>query len=151
MISKFQGEFRWLSNFTDVQVEFEGVMYPSVENAYVAAKTHDKVLRSILTKITSAEAKRLGRSIPIRSDWDEIKYSVMKGLIKQKFSYKWFEEKLLLTGDREIVEGNSWHDNYWGICDCSECFEKSGQNNLGKLLMEIREGLVQPSLDFSKK
>jgi ribA/ribD-fused uncharacterized protein len=149
MIKQFQGELRWLSNFVDVQVSLEGVMYPSVENAYVAAKMVDKRLRSVFTKISSAEAKRLGRNLPLRSDWDSVKLEVMRNLLKQKFSYKWFAEKLSATGNQEIVEGNTWHDNFWGSCSCEDC-GNMGLNNLGKLLMEIREEMQrQPSLDFS--
>ena len=44
------------------------------------------------------------------------------------------------TGDAELIEGNTWHDNYWGVCSCSKCNGR-GKNRLGKLLMKVREEL----------
>jgi ribA/ribD-fused uncharacterized protein len=116
----------------------------------VAAKTLDKRLRTILQKVTAAEAKHLGKLLPLRSDWDAVRLKVMENLLRQKFSYSLFAYQLAATGDQEIIEGNSWHDNFWGVCDCAECYDsnKKGQNNLGKLLMKIR-GEQQLSLDFS--
>lgn len=148
MIKRFTEQFRWLSNFTEVQVFLDEKPYPSVENAYVAAKTLDKRLRPILQKINSAEAKQLGKILPLRSDWDSVKLKVMENLLRQKFSYKWFADKLAETGEQEIVEGNSWHDNFWGSCVCDECGDK-GENHLGRLLMKIRGEQVQLPLDFS--
>lgn len=141
------GEFRWLSNFTAVDVSLEGQLYPSVENAYVAAKTLDTKVRPILQKITSGEAKQLGKLVHLRPDWNIVKLNIMESLLRQKFSYKWFADKLRETGEQEIVEGNTWHDNFWGSCICEDCGDK-GDNNLGKLLMKIRRELTQSSFNF---
>ena len=49
-------------------------------------------------------------------------------------------KKLLATGDAKLVEGNTWHDNYWGICRCGsrdKC--GTGSNMLGKILMQVRD------------
>lgn len=135
MIEEFNGEYRWLSNFTLSNVTLDGIVYPSVENAYQAAKTTDFGHRVPFTHLTSGEAKRLGRKVPIRSDWDDVKLSVMEDLTRQKYSVDQFKALLLDTGDQEIIEGNYWNDTFWGVC------RGEGQNNLGKIIMKIRDEL----------
>jgi ribA/ribD-fused uncharacterized protein len=150
MINRFNNEYRWLSNFALVPIYFEHCRYPSVENAYVAAKTLDNRLRGIVQKVTPGEAKLLGKLFTLRPDWNTVRLELMATFLRQKFSYAEFRDKLVETGTQEIVEGNNWHDNYWGSCGCAGCGNK-GQNNLGKLLVQIREELLQLPLDFSKK
>ena len=119
MIKSFGGEFSWLSNFTPVKVFFEGECYPSVEHAYVAAKTLNKALRFEVKSCPSAgQAKRMGKSFDIRPDWNSVRVGIMESLLRQKFAYLEFAEKLKATGNVEIVEGNIWHDNFWGSCIC---------------------------------
>ena len=69
----------------------------------------------------------------------------MKKLLKQKFQQgTYYAELLKNTYPRKIIEGNTWGDIYWGVCD------GIGENNLGKLLMEIRQNLInQDSLPLA--
>lgn len=134
-IESFQGEHRWLSNFWPVTVLYEGHLYPSVENAYQAAKLPPSQ-RGQFRSCTAGQAKRLGRQGQIRSDWEQSKLRVMEQLIAQKFvAGSDLAEKLLATGDAEIIEGNTWGDTFWGVC------RGKGENNLGKLLMARRGDL----------
>lgn len=145
MINKFRGEYNWLSNFAEVQVFYEGIEFWSVENAYVAAKTTDVKYKHIVAKLTASEAKYLGKILPIREDWEEVKLAIMENLLRQKFGYKFFADRLRETGTQEIVECNTWHDNFWGICTCLTCsYNYKQKNNLGKLIMKIRDDLRQP-------
>jgi ribA/ribD-fused uncharacterized protein len=86
---------------------------------------------------TPGRAKRMGRKAPLREDWEEIRVSVMTDLVRQKFSLPGLQRRLLATGDQEIVEGNTWGDVFWGVC------RGKGQNQMGKILMKIREELEQ--------
>ena len=52
-----------------------------------------------------------------------------------------FKNRLLATGDELLVEGNYWHDNYFGFCYCEKCSQLPKHNQLGKILMRIREEL----------
>jgi ribA/ribD-fused uncharacterized protein len=132
---QFRGQYNFLSNFYSVNV----YGYPSVEHAYQAAKTLDKELRAKIKACkTPAEAKRLGRQLPLRSDWEEIKIEVMETLLKRKFEHPSLRQKLLATTG-QLVEENTWHDNFWGSCICGRC--RKGDNLLGKLLMKIRQQL----------
>lgn len=133
MISKFENKYRFLSNFYPVDVAYCGVVYPTVEHAYQAAKTLDPEGRaSILSAATPAEAKRMGRKVPMRRDWEKIKVDVMRELLYMKFTQVKMKRMLLATGDRHLEEGNDWGDTFWGVC------RGRGQNKLGELLMEIR-------------
>jgi ribA/ribD-fused uncharacterized protein len=87
MIDNFEGDYRFLSNFYSCPVEFEGIIYPSSEHAYQAAKTLDQDER-IAVKIctTAAIAKKLGRQVTVRSDWNAIKVDIMRKIVKTKFS-----------------------------------------------------------------
>lgn len=141
--SKIQGLFnenRWLSNFWGCVVKLDGVEYPSVEHAYQAAKTLDPQKRIPFRFGKASDIKKLGKTLVIRSDWDDVKIMIMADLLRQKFSQFPFKQNLLKTGDAEIVEENYWHDNFWGICSCSKCRkDKMGTNNLGILIMLIRD------------
>jgi ribA/ribD-fused uncharacterized protein len=134
-ITEFKGEYRWLSNFHPAEVYLDGDLYPSVENAYQAAKTTHE-FRLPFQSCTAGEAKRLGRKVPMRPSWDADKVRIMRHLISQKFMPHTDLAKLLsATGDAKIIEGNTWGDTFWGICN------GEGENNLGKLLMAQREYL----------
>lgn len=136
VIREFQGQFRFLSNFYPAEVELDEVTYPTVEHAYQAAKTRDLLLRrGIRNAQRPGLAKRWGRSIRPRSDWEEVKVGIMHQLVKQKFSREPLKSQLLATGDAELIEGNTWGDKFWGKF-CGE-----GENHLGRILMEVREEL----------
>lgn len=133
-INRFLGSYFFLSNFYFVFVELDGELYPSVEHAYQAAKTLDKNERlTIQTAKDPATAKKLGRMVSHRRDWKEVNLSVMEGLLRQKFSGGELRQRLLDTGNKEIIEDNTWGDTFWGVCN------GKGENHLGKLLMKIRE------------
>jgi len=135
-INGFDGPYSFLSNFHLCMVTYGGFTYASVEHAYQAAKArnfedHDYVAAAIKPK----EAKRRGREIPLRDDWEKIKLDVMYELLKAKFSEPELRAKLLATQDAELVENNWWGDRYWGEC------RGVGENHLGKLLMKVRDGI----------
>ena len=141
-IYAFHGPHMFLSNFWSCDVEFESITYASTEHAYQAAKTHDPVARArISTAQKPGEAKRLGTHVVLRPDWEEVKLGIMEGLLQQKFEPGTeLGEKLRATGSKILVEGNRWHDVWWGVCVCKK-HDGKGRNELGKLLMKIRSGL----------
>lgn len=138
-ISKFSGEYRFLSNFYLCDVKMDGMTYPSVEHAYQAAKTNDTTERVAIRNAASPkDAKHLGYKVSLRPDWDRVKNNVMYHLLQRKFSDPTLRSQLLGTRGKELIEGNGWHDNYWGVCSCGRCKGK-GRNVLGKMLMRIRD------------
>ena len=105
---------------------------PSMEEAMEIAAAH-----------TPGRAKRLGRKCQLRPDWEEIKIPVMRSALRKKFSDPELKAKLLATGDQHLEEGNTWHDNFWGVCYCDRCQDIMAHNHLGKLLMELRKELKE--------
>lgn len=141
-----EGNFKWLSNFYMVNVDYDGEFYPSTEHAYQAAKTLNLAeRREIQEAATCGKAKRLGQKVELRSDWEEIKIEVMRDLLFQKFSYPDLQDKLLATGDQHLVEGNTWGDRFWGVC------EGRGLNHLGRLLMDVRGYFRVKRADLTKR
>lgn len=136
MINSFKEKYAFLSNFYPVAIVHDGLTYQSVEAAYQAAKCANVDDRYYFTKLSAPEAKRAGRQVALRSDWEQVKVAVMRQLLIVKFlGNPAMGQLLLMTGNEDLVEGNTWNDRFWGVCN------GIGENNLGKLLMEIRENL----------
>jgi ribA/ribD-fused uncharacterized protein len=130
----FFGEYRFLSNYHKCLVYFDGVLYPSSENAYMAAKTLDVAERTRFVNIEPNEAKALGRQIQLRPDWEEVKFDIMKIILCDKFyRNRSIRGKLISTGNAVLTEANHWGDRIWGTDE-----EGNGENHLGRLLMKIR-------------
>lgn len=145
MINNFINQYAFLSNFYPVPVTLYNKMFPSVEHAYQAAKTTDDTLQKmirILPKNQAGKAKKLGQKLELRPGWEKVKVSLMRNLLRKKFSVEELKSRLDATKPEELVEGNYWHDNFWGDCQCQRCIDIKGKNTLGKLLMEIRDGVV---------
>lgn len=156
MIDSFSNEYYFLSNFYEfeppIDVEFTGInsvsvgkgSFTCVESAFQAGKANGKLHQpSDYCKFDAKLARKMGRSERLSSkdleEWNaHKKLRLMKELLKKKFddNHPDLQQKLIDTGNEELVEGNYWHDTYWGV------YNGVGENNLGKLLMEIRKDLV---------
>ena len=134
---KFRDKYFFLSNMYPCKIEYKGYIFPSSENLYQFLKIPENLQHeyiNIFTKISPFEAKQLGKRIPIRKDWKNIKINVMKFVLELKFKDKNLLSKLKNI-EGEIVEHNEWGDRFWG-----KDLNGNGENHLGKLLMEIRDG-----------
>lgn len=139
MISCFDGKWAFLSNFYWSEIEFEGITYPTNEHFFQAMKTLDiDERRQIANCLTPGQAKRMGRQVALRPDWEEVKEDVMFLGLCLKFADEQLADWLVETGDELLVEGTTWHDNEWGNCSCPKCKNIEGKNKLGKLLMKVR-------------
>jgi ribA/ribD-fused uncharacterized protein len=141
LIKQFKGEHAFLSNFHASPIEFEGILYPTIEHAFQAAKTEDRETRlKIAEKDSPSKAKRAGGRRGIIKDfdqqsWEAKKVETMRTLVRLKFEDPILREKLIATGDQELQEGNTWNDTFWGI----SLKTGKGRNELGKILEEIRK------------
>ena len=139
-INSFSNEYQFLSNFYNAEVVHEGITYRNSEAAFQAAKTKDFRLRRELSELNPSQAKLKGRHINLRPDWEEVKDNIMYEIVKDKFTRNPNLKKLLLRTNSDIlIEGNWWHDNYWGDCHCEKCQNKEGKNTLGLILMRVRD------------
>lgn len=140
-ITSFDGEYRWLSNFWYAAVSAFGRTFPTVEHAYQACKSIDPLdHQKIAWCKTPSQAKKAGKLLKKREDWDQVKLYVMEELLIQKFQHATMRKLLLDTGDAELIEGNTWGDTFWGVCN------GIGENHLGKLLMKIRKMIREGEL-----
>lgn len=139
-ILEFTGKYRFLSNFYLVEITFEGIRYPSVENAYQAAKTTDVEARQMFQTCSPGQAKKWGGPngrIRIQDGWDQKKVGVMEYLLKKKFAEYPLRDALLATGDAQLAEGNWWGDTFWGTVN------GKGKNWLGKTLSKVRKEIQE--------
>ena len=146
-IVQFKGEYRFLSNFFPSKVTHWGIKHRTVEHAYQAAKcgewdVHHRA--AIAAKPTARAVKSAGRAVSEEMDpgtmkwWRSVNLQIMLDLVRQKFTrHKDLQEKLLETGDAELIEGNTWGDTFFGVC------RGTGENHLGKILMKVRKELKE--------
>lgn len=137
IIGVFKDEFFFLSNMYPIDIVYKGEEFNSVEQAYQYHKTESpKEQRNVLKSKTPNDAKKVSRGFKfVREDWKDVRLNIMYNLLWIKFSNPELKEALLLTDGYELVEGNNWGDEFWGVCD------GIGENYLGKLLMKIRNQL----------
>lgn len=141
-IKCFSGEYHFLSNFHHSPIIYNGYSYTCVEAAFQAEKCANPKDCAVFSGLTASDAKRLGRTVDLRSDWEDTKITVMRNLLRIKFlGHPELLKKLLATGEAWLIEGNHWHDNFWGDCTCDRCADKPGRNLLGQLLMDLRSSI----------
>lgn len=140
VIDDFTGENGWLSNFhTGDPFVLDGITYPSGEHAFHAQKSHDLAFRTqIAAAATPSLAKKMGRAVALRPDWENVKRRVMADVVAARFTSPALHRRLLDTDDDLLIEGNRHHDQVWGDCVCEKHFPWPGQNWLGKALMAER-------------
>ena len=141
MIAEFKDEYEFLSNFYPSPFTVDGIYYPTVEHYFQAMKTLNIGKRKeIAVASTPGRAKRLGRTVELRPDWEEVKIDVMRNGLAYKFAHHPdLRQKLITTKGKTLIEGNFWHDNTWGDCYCENCKDTKGKNLLGRSLMALRD------------
>ena len=149
LIDNFRGKYGFLSNFHRQAFVLAGLEYGSGEHAFNAGKTLDpEAAEQVRAAATPAIAKRLGRTVPLREQWDDIvRFEVMRVVLEAKFTNPGLRAHLLATGTALLVEGTTWHDRVWGSCTCDEHRAWPGANHLGRMLVDLRARLRGDSPD----
>lgn len=141
-ITSFRDENYFLSNMYPCKIAYNGLTYLNAEAAFQASKVLDDAMKKDFTLVSGYNAKRLGRIVKLRSDWEDVKVEIMKEILEIKFQNPDLKKKLLNTGDSYITEGNMWNDTFWG----ADVHTGKGENVLGNLLMEIRSKIQKENL-----
>lgn len=142
-IDRFQGEYRWLSNFHPVEITYGGIVYPSVENAYQAQKCANESDKQQFSRLgcgrtlRPGSAKRLGKTVEQRKDWDDVRVGIMYELTSLKYKDLVLRDKLKSTMCKILIEGNKHHDAFWGFDIHRNC----GENRLGNIIMSVRDDI----------
>lgn len=138
MINDFRGKYAFLSNFYMAPLTYEGISYTNSEAAFQSGKVTSHEERLEFANLKPSDAKRKGRRVNMRSDWNDIKYQVMYDVVKAKFQQNEdIKKKLLATEGGYLEEGNTWGDRIWGTVN------GEGTNYLGKILMQVRKELLE--------
>lgn len=136
MINSFRGTYYFLSNFYNAPIVYNGISYQNNEAAFQAQKCLNDSEKLMFSTLSPSDAKKLGRKVVLRSDWESIKFSVMQEIVDAKFDQNPdIANKLIMTNNEYLEEGNNWGDKIWGTVN------GIGENNLGKILMQTRERL----------
>lgn len=149
MIDSFMGDYRWLSNFHEAPIEYGGRTFRNSEGAYQAQKFIEDAQMNVspwqFEALSGKDAKKLAKENKpyIRPGWQDMSLRVMSEVLHAKFSQnKDLRTLLAATYPHVLVESNSWHDEFYGVCRCMGkkpgCGEGLGQNWLGRLLMAER-------------
>lgn len=137
-ISSFRGKYGFLSNMATAVFEWDGRTYRNSEAAFQSAKSLDPAERDLFSSMAGVVAKRTGKKVRLRNDWMDVKVGIMREIVRAKFMQNPdLLQKLLDTGDAELIEGNSWHDTFWGVDQATG----EGENHLGRILMQVRAEL----------
>lgn len=133
---KFRNEYWFLSNMFPCELQVNGLTFTCAESCFQSFKTTDPEERKRFQNLNGFDAKKLGRKIKLRPDWNDIRIDVMKAVIKVKFKQHPELTKKLISIKEPIVEDNTWNDTFWGVCN------GKGANNLGKILESVRDSLM---------
>lgn len=134
IINSFTNNYYFLSNFSDSVFVYDGIQYQNAEAAFQAQKCENPKDREQFSSLNSTEAKKLGRKVSLRKDWESVKVDLMRQIVTEKFQQNPdLKEQLLATGNAYLEEGNTWGDRIWGTVD------GKGANLLGQILMALRE------------
>jgi len=141
MKGDFQGNKFFLSNFYESPMIIDGKEYQTVEHYFQAMKATNEEDHELVRNASSPDkAKKLGRSIKLRKDWDLIKDRIMEKGVRAKFEQDYKMKKDLISTQNEILEeGNTWNDLYWGV----DYYTRKGKNRLGKILMKLRNEYME--------
>lgn len=145
----FQGKYRWLSNMWPVEFEIGGIKFVSSENAYQASKYTDKAVVAKIAKMQPFLAKAYAKdkmNAWTTPDFQSRKDRLMLTFVRKKFENPCLRQKLINTGNVLLEETNTWNDTYWGCCP-----QGNGLNNLGKILMKVRDELQKEVQDKAVK
>lgn len=135
LIDRFVEKYSFLNNFYLSSLWVDNIKYPSAEHAYQASKTEDIDVKNKISEcLTPFIAKKMGKTIQLPENWDILKVCNMKKVLICKFENPFLFSMLQETKGKELIHKNFFNDSFWGV------YKETGQNMLGKILMEIREG-----------
>lgn len=133
----FKDNYAFLSNMYECKVQVcigndsTPYIFKCVESTFQACKCPERVQEFI--NLNGYQAKKLGRQVNLRADWEQIKVDCMKSIVKAKFDQNRILKLRLISLKECIIEDNTWNDTFWGVCN------GIGDNVLGKILMDLRD------------
>ena len=145
MIKELRNEYYFLSNMYECPIVWKGVTFKSSETLFQMFKCKNIDDMSKFQKLNGFQAKKLGRKIEMRPDWNEVRIKYMEFVLKLKFDQNLdLRERLMRTEGKIEENNNNWNDTFWGITN------GKGENHLGKLLYKLREEYIAATPEGKK-
>lgn len=72
-----KGNYACFSNFHPCTVIYKGITYSNTEAAWQSLKALDSKKRQEFSELPGGAAKKKGRKVPLRQDWENVKYDLM--------------------------------------------------------------------------
>jgi predicted NAD-dependent protein-ADP-ribosyltransferase YbiA (DUF1768 family) len=158
MIERFRGEYFPFSNMYPLHEWIEadcGVLVPTSKHAYMANRFKDTRIQLAVAAARGLEtssaiykdglaAKKLAHELiaageKLSAANPIARIALMRRVVRQKVDKNDAVRSLLTsTDEQDIQEGNDWGDTFWGVSPVGSAI---GQNNLGKIYMELRSEL----------
>lgn len=140
MITSFEGEYEFLSNYYECPIEIDGKIYKSVEHAYHSRKLTNSVQQQVIQNVDPKDVGSVVCKWPVCSDWNSVRDNWMVRCVHEKFKQiPRLRAKLLATGSKFLLNQNYSHQQFLGTCACSDHRKIPGDNILGCILMRERE------------
>lgn len=135
-IDRFKGEYDFLCNRFACRFIWQGLKYSNVEAAFQSSKCENERERKAFCDCSADKAALKGREVVPPAGWENERLGIMESVLTAKFSQNpMLMKRLVETGNRLLINGNSKGETYWGV----DLYTWEGENVLGKLLMKIRE------------
>ena len=135
-INRFNAEFDFLSNRFTCQFVWQGLKYSNAEAAFQSSKFVDEKQRKVFCNCSADKAALKGRELVPSADWEKKRLLIMESILTAKFKQNpSLMKRLVETGNKRLVNGNSKQETFWGV----DLYSWQGENLLGKILMTIRD------------
>ncbi|MGM9844432.1 MAG: NADAR domain-containing protein [Muribaculaceae bacterium] len=135
-IDRFKGEYDFLCNRFACRFIWQGLKYSNAEAAFQSSKCENERERKAFCDCSADKAVLKGREVVPPAGWEDERLCIMESVLTAKFEQNpMLMKRLVETGNRLLINGNSKGETYWGV----DLYTWVGENMLGKLLMKIRE------------
>ena len=136
VIDRFKGEYAFLENRFTCRFVWEGVIYNTAEAAFLSSKFKETSDRKVIASCSIDKAAVKAKAQIPYPGWEDAWLDIMESILLAKFEQNpTLMKKLADTGNRVLINGNSKKETFWGI----DLYSWTGENNLGKILMSIRD------------
>ena len=101
IIMIFRDNFYFLSNMYPCKVNYRGTEYTCAESAFQAQKCTKESEKLMFNNINGFDAKKIGRKVSLKSNWEKEKLSIMEEIVRSKFIQNpSLAEKLILPSSK---------------------------------------------------
>lgn len=144
IIRQFTGRYACFDPFHISPFTVKDKRYDTLAHYLWSTRPKSEEVKELIRVAASPrKARMIGMSLPeggVVDKWEEKRFLIMMYGIREKlFQHQRIMHLLLSTGNDYLQHGNRRGDTYWGY----DFDQKKGCNALGKIYMDIRDGIVK--------